>query len=467
MPSSVHAVLSPYQLSSSPPTSFPGYHATYSKAILSLRDILENELLRKGNYLILSSPENSPVRITLHRGKLTFIMPQQVYQRSGLTFPSTRLPSGGRKHEKNSALQKVEVDLRQPSMMTGRKGFDRLMYAAKNVDGLREARVYLCVDLEQQLADVGVMRGKKRKREDNGAGKSSAQNQGDVSANTGTSSNIVSSTPTVDNSHNRILSKHHPTHVTHQGTTSLHTDVLVPPIFKTLSTFYQSSHSRTPANTTPSSSILEDDMHEIIEYLSFLFLESPQLTKQQYGRTDPYISQYRLPDPSISFPQSQSTDTVAQQQQSQECNGVGIPAGTKVEDLQIIKYEGLISNDWMVQLVIDLIRRSRAEEARSLSKDAWIVIKAEAHVLEPVGAKDGYMIVLHGAEENDTVVKDDRAGDVLVDKEEEGSGVEEMVVHSGNGTIDHEKTITVEKEAKTSSRGFSSVTCFEFIDSFN
>lgn len=78
-------------------------------------------------------------------GQLRLELPKQVYERTGLV--GYAIPDGGRKHEKTrfgmshfrwrrkillSVIAAIEVDLRQSSMVRGKKGFDRLLWACKN-----------------------------------------------------------------------------------------------------------------------------------------------------------------------------------------------------------------------------------------------------------------------------------------------------------------------------------------------
>ncbi|KAF7505739.1 hypothetical protein GJ744_000505 [Endocarpon pusillum] len=66
---------------------------------------------------------------SLRDGLLRLELDKEAYERAGLQGQPCR--GGGRKHVK--ARYVVEVNLRQPSMLHGKKGFERVVWAAKNV----------------------------------------------------------------------------------------------------------------------------------------------------------------------------------------------------------------------------------------------------------------------------------------------------------------------------------------------
>lgn len=106
----------------------------YARAFLKLSDILEEEFLdayiRNGNVSMLS--EGRPLvdtRFEIVEGVLKIEFDRPTYERAGLV--GVPLEDGGKKHQRNRWL--VEYDLKQGSMKKGKKGFERLKWAAKNV----------------------------------------------------------------------------------------------------------------------------------------------------------------------------------------------------------------------------------------------------------------------------------------------------------------------------------------------
>ncbi|KAK4506568.1 hypothetical protein PRZ48_000300 [Zasmidium cellare] len=92
---------------------------------------------------LLSLPSANPyaATITLHAGILTLDLDRPTYERVGLQGKAIST-TGGRKHVKDRFL--VEVNLRLPGMVRGKKGFERVVAAFENV--LNETCTWLAVD---------------------------------------------------------------------------------------------------------------------------------------------------------------------------------------------------------------------------------------------------------------------------------------------------------------------------------
>lgn len=409
---------------------------TYAKAIITVADLLSNYDLRTGDYLMLA--ETSEVAMHLNRGTLSLDMPHHIYQRSGLTFPVTKSQSGGRKHEKGSARYRLTIDLRAPSMVRGKKGFDRLMYAAKNVDGLREGRVWLFVDLGMYETTKG---GRKRKRDDEG---------GTMGADEG-------------GEQRHPLAKYHPTIVNLEGKAHEQMHVLVPAVISRYDYL-----STLPAQIAKSKSkgglptILEDNIYEVTEYLSMLFLQSTRVSEHEYGKIDRGICAYDFPTTS-NISKSASEGDVEQPERSATDGGQD---GIKVEDMVRFQYAGLVPSDFVVQLVVDLIRRSRKAKVgghneKSVAAEDWVAINVRLHRREAKGGVDGYIILLHSdsgariskvSSSEYAVEGPQRPGAGQMDLDEPGREGEQgkscnQVSSTGSGT------------------GLRYVTCFEFVDS--
>ncbi|RDW66264.1 hypothetical protein BP6252_09899 [Coleophoma cylindrospora] len=124
---------------------------TYSRVILPLTAIIEGEFfteyIKRGNILMLSEGRIGVDNVyTLREGALTLHLDKESYERAGLvgkpdvvtgkrgTRPRWGIVCTLPKQEwllTESTV--VEIDLRQPSMLHGKKGFDRIVYAFKNV----------------------------------------------------------------------------------------------------------------------------------------------------------------------------------------------------------------------------------------------------------------------------------------------------------------------------------------------
>jgi ribonuclease P/MRP protein subunit RPP40 len=111
----------------------------YARLRLPLLDILQGDFFAKhiktGNVLLLSSPlkleaTSSEASFALIDGVLVITCDRALYERAGLT--GTAIPdSHARKH--GASKFRIELNLRLPSMLAGKKGFDRILRAAETV----------------------------------------------------------------------------------------------------------------------------------------------------------------------------------------------------------------------------------------------------------------------------------------------------------------------------------------------
>lgn len=439
---------------------------TYSKVILSLKDILADYDLRTGNYILISQPypptslspslqSANSTTITVNCGNLSISMPQHIYQRTGLPL-ATKVPSGGRKHQSSSMRHIVDIDLRSPSMVRGRKGFDRLVWAATNVDGLREARVWLIAKTNEP--QVSEQKGKKRKLQHG--------DQGEQLSESVDTETTISTTQTheAENASPDPLSRHHPTIVSDHGALTTQHSVLIPHIVSDSSIL--DSLASTPTsdksvsyNSLPT--ILDEDIHDLTGYLALLFLQSPILTQQAYGKTDPNICRYTLPlfqRSSSSAPEEEEADTQSAEVGAEDISYVTWPAG-------------LISSDFVTGLVVDLLRRSRTVQGDGdggdpdLQKGMWAAIQVNAHRTNATGCTDGYVILLQGSSSEDLVTETVATGGMGEQNEgERSSSPSKMDADHGSKN----EAATKEAESQLGSgvgRGFRYATCFEFEDS--
>ncbi|KAI4734840.1 hypothetical protein E4T50_14624 [Aureobasidium sp. EXF-12298] len=125
------------------PTSYPLNVASnspkYARLRLPLLDILTgdffNQHIKTGNVLLLSSPlklesTSSEASLTLVDGILTITCDRALYERAGLTGTAISDPHA-RKH--GTSKFRIELNLRLPSMLAGKKGFERILRAAETV----------------------------------------------------------------------------------------------------------------------------------------------------------------------------------------------------------------------------------------------------------------------------------------------------------------------------------------------
>jgi len=122
---------------------------SYSRVVLPLRALVDgdffNEYIKKGNISMLSegiSKEGNS--FFLKDGLLSLILERESYERAGLAGqPYGPKATGGIRPK-----WIVEINLRLPSMLHGKKGFDRIVYAFKNV--LTDPVTWLFADLGSQ-----------------------------------------------------------------------------------------------------------------------------------------------------------------------------------------------------------------------------------------------------------------------------------------------------------------------------
>lgn len=209
----------------------------YARVFMSPSALLEgdffNTYIKAGNILMISEGRSGSDNIyTLKDGILRLELGKEVYERTGLTGKPIR--SGGRKHAKERYL--VEINLRLPSMLHGKKGFDRIVWAFKNV--LDHSVAWLFHDLAPGSTGIS---------------------EGD---------------PTLKGNHPQIIdcvvSRTH------------YRDIITP------------SFSETTLTEASSESILKEDSQNLSEWLAMVALGSPRVSKDD--EIDPYLSRYRVPD---------------------------------------------------------------------------------------------------------------------------------------------------------------------------
>ncbi|KAL3420800.1 ribonuclease p mrp protein subunit pop1 [Phlyctema vagabunda] len=102
----------------------------YSRVILPLRALVEGdfftEYIKKGNILLLSEGRSGVDNVySLREGILTLHLDKESYERAGLVGK----PDGVKGKRGTRPCWVVQIDLRLPSMLHGKKAFDRIVYA--------------------------------------------------------------------------------------------------------------------------------------------------------------------------------------------------------------------------------------------------------------------------------------------------------------------------------------------------
>ncbi|EYE92718.1 ribonuclease P protein subunit p40 [Aspergillus ruber CBS 135680] len=216
----------------------------YAKVFMSPASLLEDEFfnayIKIGNILMISEGRSGTENVfSLRDGILRLELGKETFERTGLTGKPVR--GGGRKHAKERYF--VELNLRLPSMLHGKKGFERIIWAFQNV--LTESVAWLFCDLAS---------------ESNGLPKD------------------IKNTP---------LQKHKPEIVECDVTRIPHREVLAPPSQMDIT------------ESTPSEDV-QEHCNALSEWLAMIALESPRVTSTD--TIDPYLSRYSVPDADDSNP---------------------------------------------------------------------------------------------------------------------------------------------------------------------
>ncbi|KAI9731668.1 MAG: hypothetical protein M1818_007798 [Claussenomyces sp. TS43310] len=128
----------------------------YSRVILSLSALVDgeffNEYVKTGNVLMLSEGQHGVDNVySMRNGLLTLALDKESYERAGLVGR----PDGVKGKRGTRTRWIVEIDLRLPSMVHGKKAFDRMVYAFKNV--LKSPVTWLFADLSSQAPSPDPM----------------------------------------------------------------------------------------------------------------------------------------------------------------------------------------------------------------------------------------------------------------------------------------------------------------------
>ncbi|KAL9053464.1 MAG: hypothetical protein Q9162_004767 [Coniocarpon cinnabarinum] len=236
----------------------------FCKVFLSLSDVLNGDFFTtyvKTRTVALRSEGRIGVDCvySLVQGTLTLHLPAHIYQRTGLV--GKPIEHGGRKHQK--AYFEVSYDLRQPSMLHGKRGFERLVWAARNV--LNERRMWV-------FSEVPVVSGQERNLD------------GDLR-------NTV-----MKEASNAPIEAFHPTWCEIRPAETAMEGVIVPSMIEEdiwkMAVVADGSNKRELSANTGNGTVKEN-LEEILEYLGLLVLDSPRVNTNDH--VDPYICRYEPP----------------------------------------------------------------------------------------------------------------------------------------------------------------------------
>ncbi|MCJ1329246.1 hypothetical protein MMC10_005925 [Thelotrema lepadinum] len=297
-------------------------------------------------------------------------------------WPTGKADTGWRKKasEEQILLSGIELNLRLPSMISGKKGFERIKWAFKNV--LNEPVAWLFRDCNQSQDPT------------------SSDNEGIPplpSLNFSPSLLPTQNPSSPSSTHDHLavpgpLKSHHPTLISPTPTTTSHSHVFVPPL-----SFPQplaSTSTQPPTQYTRDESALD-----ILEFLGLLTLSSPRIEADD--DVDPYLCR------SSTLDQESATS----------------------QDIVILRWRGFISESW-VRGVFALCWANLVDE-----EEAWFALSAVAFRTEAVEGRDGFVVLMPPRGSSTAIGEDERSGeegggemDVDDGVDEEGEGKETGVV---------------------------------------
>ncbi|KAL4977527.1 ribonuclease P 40kDa subunit-domain-containing protein [Aspergillus desertorum] len=125
----------------------------YARLSMTLSSLIEGDFfniyIKTGNIVMISDGRSGLDNVfTLKEGVLRLELGKEDYEKTGLTGKPIR--TGGKKHAKERFV--VELNLRLPSMLHGKKGFQRIEWAFKNV--LNKPTRWLFFDLATDSTNV-------------------------------------------------------------------------------------------------------------------------------------------------------------------------------------------------------------------------------------------------------------------------------------------------------------------------
>ncbi|KAI9851447.1 MAG: hypothetical protein M1838_003636 [Thelocarpon superellum] len=206
---------------------------TTSRVIMSLSELLDgaffHDFVKLGNVLMFTEGRvGVDNTFSLCDGLLTLLLDKESYERAGLVG----VPTGTTGTKRSKARWKVEINLRLPSMVHGKKGFERIVWAFKNVLTRSVTWLYHDLDAKDELSPA---------------------------------------TP---------LATHHPSISVNAAEVFRIGPVLIPTL-------------QPPLDDEAGKPSFDEHMTDIFEWLSLVSLRSPRIDASD--TVDPYLSRYEVP----------------------------------------------------------------------------------------------------------------------------------------------------------------------------
>ncbi|KAI0970031.1 ribonuclease P 40kDa subunit-domain-containing protein [Xylaria arbuscula] len=223
---------------------------SYSRIIMTLGQVLEGDFftqyIKIGNIMMLSEGKIGIDNVfSIKDGKLIMYLEKETYERAGLVGK----PHGVKGARGSQPRWIVEYDLRSPSALHGKKGFDRLLYACKNA--LHTPVTWLFCNLSQSMRPFFT------------------PNRAAADASL--------AAPTTD-----PIVQYHPTKFTSNPALVQNLAMKIPPLGISPTILADQSQQE-----------LRDYAADVYEWLSLVRLESPRV--QLRDNVDPYLSTYAVP----------------------------------------------------------------------------------------------------------------------------------------------------------------------------
>lgn len=297
-------------------------------------------------------------------GILRLEVDKPTYERLGLSAGGvvrsiTSTHGEGKKHEKSRFA--IEIDLRSPKMVQGTKGWERVVWACKNV--LDWSLTWLFVDF--------TVRGKKEMEQNGSKGNDAPTN---------------SPTATMKEEGENPLQPFAPTLFTISPEIHKMSNVLVPiwptPVQK-FNNNNKKSSTTTPTNPTPD----PIQSTELLEWISLAILGSPRITADDM--MDSYLCRYSVPSCSLHVGERSPGSEEEEQQE-------------KLSSQQIsnFRWRGLVHPGFVMRVVLAALKASGGNSSSSGGGERtdgedhhqWMAMSAAGFDGE------GYTVLIHDGE---------------------------------------------------------------------
>lgn len=345
----------------------------YSKVHMKLLEILTGNFFHvylkspTSNILMLSEGRRGidPI-FSICEGILRLEVDKPTYERLGLSAGGvirsiTSTHGEGKKHEKSRFA--IEIDLRSPKMVQGTKGWERVVWACKNV--LNWSLTWLFVDF--------TVRGKKE-MEPNGS-------KGDDAPTT-------SPTATMKEEGENPLQPFAPTLFTISPEIHKMSNVLVP-IWPTPNRKVNNNNKKS-STTTPTPTPDPIQSTELLEWISLAILGSPRITANDV--MDSYLCRYSVPSSSFVGERSPGSEGVVEEEEQQQQEN--FPS----QQISKFRWRGLVHPGFVMRVVLAALKASGGNSSSGgggtdgEDHHQWMAMSAAGFDGE------GYTVLIHDGE---------------------------------------------------------------------